>query len=59
MGAAHLGLGSDFDGAVTAPFDVTGLPLLAEPMRSAGFSDTEIRAIASENALRFLGLVLP
>ena len=59
IGANHLALGSDFDGAVKTPFDVTGLPLLAEALRAEGFKDPEIRAIASENALRFLAAQLP
>jgi microsomal dipeptidase-like Zn-dependent dipeptidase len=59
IGVDHLALGSDFDGAVKTPFDVTGLPLLAEALRSEGFSDSEIRAIASENALRFFAAQLP
>src|SRR6185369_1651861 len=32
VGAEHVGLGSDFDGAVPTPFDVTGLPLLTEAL---------------------------
>ncbi len=59
IGADHLAFGSDFDGAVATPFDVTGLPLLAEAMRAERFTDPEIRAIASENALRFLAAQLP
>ena len=59
IGVGHLALGSDFDGAVAEPFDVTGLPLLAESLRAEHFSDPDIRAIVSENALRFLGSALP
>ncbi len=59
LGVAHLALGSDFDGAVRTPFDATGLPLLAEALRAERFTDAEIRAIASENALRFLAAQLP
>ncbi len=59
VGVDHLALGSDFDGAVKTPFDVTGLPLLAEALRAERFTDAEIRAIASQNALRFLLLQLP
>jgi microsomal dipeptidase-like Zn-dependent dipeptidase len=59
IGVEHLALGSDFDGAVAAPFDVTGVPLLAEALRAQRFSDPEIRAILSGNALRFLQQALP
>ena len=59
LGVDHLALGSDFDGAVKTPFDVTGLPLLAEALRAERFTDAEIRAIASQNALRFFGAQLP
>ena len=59
VGVDHLALGSDFDGAVKTPFDVTGLPLLAEALRAERFTDAEIRAIASQNALRFLLEQLP
>jgi microsomal dipeptidase-like Zn-dependent dipeptidase len=59
IGVDHVALGSDFDGAVATPFDVTGLPLLAEALRAEGFTDAEIRAVASQNALRFLAAQLP
>ena len=59
IGVGHLALGSDFDGAVAEPFDVTGLPLLAESLRAEHFSDPDIRSIVSENALKFLLAQLP
>lgn len=59
IGVDHLALGSDFDGAVRTPFDVTGLPLLAQALREERFTDAEIHAIASENALRFFAAQLP
>ena len=59
LGVDHLALGSDFDGAVKTPFDATGLPLLAEALRAERFTDAEIRAIASQNALRFFNAQLP
>ena len=34
-GIDHVGLGSDFDGNVTTPFDVTGLPMLTEALLAA------------------------
>lgn len=59
MGVGHVALGSDFDGAVAEPFDATGVPLIAEALRAAGFSDPEIRAVFSGNALRFFQHALP
>ncbi|GAA4960887.1 dipeptidase [Kineococcus glutinatus] len=59
VGVEHLALGSDFDGAVTTPVDVTGLPLLTAALRRHGFSGPEVAAVAGGNALRVLGRVLP
>ncbi len=54
MGIEHVALGSDFDGAVTTPFDVTGLPLLVPALRAEGFGESEIRAIIGGNTRDFL-----
>ena len=35
-GVEHVALGSDFDGAVPVPFDVTGLPQLTEALHGGG-----------------------
>jgi membrane dipeptidase len=56
IGVAHVGLGSDFDGA-TIPAelgDAAGLPRLLDALRGAGFSDAEVRAIAWDNWRRVL-----
>ena len=58
VGVEHLALGSDFDGAVTTPVDVTGLPQLTGALRRHGFTDAEIAAVMGGNALRVLGAVL-
>lgn len=52
-----VGLGSDFDGAAIPNFigDVSGLPRLVGAMESAGYGETLIRKITSENWLRVLG----
>jgi microsomal dipeptidase-like Zn-dependent dipeptidase len=52
--AAHLGLGSDFDGAVTVPFTADGLETLTAAMRARGFSERAIRKIAGINACRLI-----
>jgi len=59
LGADHVALGSDFDGSIAAPFDVTGLPLLTEGLLDAGFSPKEIAAIMGGNIQRFLLENLP
>lgn len=59
IGAEHVGLGSDWDGAVEAPFDAAGLAVLTEQLLQAGLDEDAIRLVMGENALRLLGAVLP
>jgi membrane dipeptidase len=59
VGAEHVALGSDFDGAVTIPFDTTGLVQITDAMLEAGYSEREIRMIMGENVVRFLMANLP
>src|SRR5262249_51870941 len=59
VGIDHVALGSDFDGAVTAPFDSRGWPLVTEALLQEGFSEKEIRQIMGENVVRVLMQVLP
>jgi len=59
VGAEHVALGSDFDGAVTTPFDTTGLVQVTDAMLDAGYSELEIRMIMGENVVRFLTANLP
>jgi microsomal dipeptidase-like Zn-dependent dipeptidase len=59
VGVEHVALGSDFDGAVTAPFDTTGLVEITDSMMEAGYSEPEIRMIMGENVVRFLKTNLP
>ena len=59
VGADHVALGSDFDGAVTAPFDTTGLVEITDAMLDAGYSEQEIRMIMGENVMKFLQANLP
>ena len=56
MGVEHVAFGSDFDGT-TVPSqlgDAAGLPRLVETLRRAGFSDTDLRKMGTENWLRVL-----
>ena len=59
VGAEHVGLGSDFDGAVTEPFDSSGLALITEALLQAGVSEHDIRLVMGENVARVLSQVLP
>jgi membrane dipeptidase len=54
IGVRHLAVGSDFDGTTIPDSigDAAGLPALMEALRKAGFSESELRMIASENWLR-------
>ena len=58
-GIEHVGLGSDFDGAVTTPFDASGLPLLTEALLAEGFAEPEIAAVMGGNVRRLLEQSLP
>jgi microsomal dipeptidase-like Zn-dependent dipeptidase len=58
-GIEHVGLGSDFDGAVSTPFDTAGLVQLTEALMAEGFSETEIGLIMGGNVLRVLEENLP
>jgi len=59
VGVEHVALGSDFDGAVTEPFDTTGLVQITDAMLEAGYSEQDIRMIMGENAMKFLETNLP
>jgi len=59
VGADHVGLGSDFDGAVATPFDATGLEQITQLLLQEGFSLPEIRKILGGNFLRVLREALP
>jgi membrane dipeptidase len=59
VGAQHVALGSDFDGAVTTPFDTTGLAQITDAMLAAGYTEQQIRLIMGENVTSFLRDNLP
>lgn len=58
-GVAHVALGSDFDGAVTTPFDTGGIAHITDALLAEGFSEAEIRLIMGENVVRVLRNALP
>lgn len=59
IGVDHVALGSDFDGSVTTPFDITGLPLIVEELLKLDFSEKEIKLIMGDNVKLFLLNNLP
>jgi microsomal dipeptidase-like Zn-dependent dipeptidase len=59
VGATHVALGSDFDGAVATPFDATGLPQVTDALLAEGFDDEEVALIMGGNVLRVLAETLP
>ena len=58
-GIEHVALGSDFDGAVSTPFDAAGLASLTEALMAEGFGDADIARIMGANAIRVLQGALP
>lgn len=59
VGVDHIGLGSDFDGAVVEPFDTSGLVQITDALIAEDFSDEEIGKIMGRNVLRLLIQNLP
>jgi len=56
VGADHVGLGSDFDGA-NMPFgmeDASKLPQITEALLRKGYSEDDVRKILGENTLRVM-----
>jgi membrane dipeptidase len=58
-GADHVGLGSDFDGAVMplGMQDVSHIPQITDALLKKGYSESDIRKILGENTLRVLSQV--
>jgi membrane dipeptidase len=56
VGADHVGLGSDFDGAVM-PFgmeDASHLPQITDALVKKGYSESDIQKILGGNTLRLM-----
>jgi membrane dipeptidase len=59
VGAEHVGLGSDFDGA-NMPYgmeDASKLPHITEALLHKGYSESDVRKILGENTLRVMAEV--
>jgi microsomal dipeptidase-like Zn-dependent dipeptidase len=59
IGVEHVALGSDFDGSVKTPFDITGLPLIVDELLKLKFNKDEISLIMGGNVKKFLLKNLP
>ncbi|HEY6552172.1 MAG TPA: membrane dipeptidase [Vicinamibacteria bacterium] len=59
VGPEHVALGSDFDGAVSVPFDTTGLAVLVDALLAAGLPEPAIAQVMGGNVVRLLGQSLP
>jgi microsomal dipeptidase-like Zn-dependent dipeptidase len=59
VGVAHVGLGSDWNGATSVEIDAGRLVYLTDALLRDGFTEAEVRAILGGNALRVLRSVLP
>jgi len=56
-GIDHIGLGSDFDGITSVPVgleDVSTFPMLIAELLRRGYTDDDVRKIASRNVLRVM-----
>jgi microsomal dipeptidase-like Zn-dependent dipeptidase len=58
-GVDHVALGSDFDGAVTTPFDAAGLVYVTDALLAAGFDEPTIKKVMGENVIAFWARALP
>lgn len=54
VGIDHVGLGSDFDGATTTPFDTSELAVITQLLLDADFSEEDIAKVMGGNVLRVL-----
>lgn len=59
VGADHVALGSDWDGAVAVPFDAANGVRLTDALLAAGLDEATISAVMGENILRVLAATLP
>ena len=58
-GIDHVGLGSDFDGAVAQPFDTAGLAEITDALLAEGFTEGQVEQVMGGNEFRLLSEALP
>ena len=59
VGARHVALGSDWDGATTTPFDATGVRQMTDALLAGGMSPDDIALVMGDNVRRVLLAHLP
>ena len=59
VGINSIALGSNFDGAINSPIDVSDLPKLTTALSKEDFTTEEIRKVMGENLIGFLKNQLP
>lgn len=59
VGADHVSLGSDYDGAVETAFDTSELVALTQALMNAGLSEATIAKVMGGNMMRYLAEMLP
>ena len=59
VGYEFVALGSDYDGSVKVPFNITGLPIIVEELLKVGLTEPEIRRVMGENVRDFMLKNLP
>lgn len=59
VGAQHVALGSDFDGAIKSAFTIAEFDALVQALLDEGFSDGEVEAAMFGNVVRVFRTVLP
>ena len=59
VGVEHVALGSDFDGSVRCPVDISGLVKITEALLAEGFSPDEVERIMGQNSIEFFARALP
>ncbi|MGL1904070.1 MAG: dipeptidase [Fibrobacterales bacterium] len=52
VGVDFVGLGSDYDGSIRAPFDARGIPMIVDELIRRNYSEDEIYKIMGGNILR-------
>ncbi len=59
IGIDHVALGSDYDGAIPAPFDTTGVVQITDALLAEGLTEEEIARVMGGNVIRLLKALLP
>jgi microsomal dipeptidase-like Zn-dependent dipeptidase len=58
-GVDYAAIGSDFDGAIAAPFDASGMALVTQGLLARGLSPGDVAKIMGGNVARVLDQTLP